>query len=69
VRFLSVDETSAAPALWFCGESGCPMVLVVLDQATGDEAVLQAMRLTALRSRLGEGGPDPATAASAETLH
>jgi hypothetical protein len=69
VRFLSLDETSAAPALWFCSESGCPVMLVVLDQATGDEAVLQAMRFTALRSRLGEGGADPATTPSAETLH
>jgi hypothetical protein len=47
-------ETGDVPAIWLYGTPGCPLVLIILDQARGREAVEQ---LAAYGRMVGEFGP------------
>src|SRR6185369_69991 len=53
-RTIRSERNPAAPAIWLYGESGCPLVLVVLDQTRGAEAAEQGM---AYHRLAGEYGP------------
>lgn len=53
VRFHCTDETGESRAISLCGEHGCPLVVMMLDQARGAAAAAQAMRFERLREIYG----------------
>src|SRR5262245_57717274 len=44
VRFHGSEEAGENRAISLCGEQGCPLVVLMLDQARGTAATAQAMR-------------------------
>jgi hypothetical protein len=53
VRFHGAPETGESRAISLCGERGCPLVVMVLDQAHGHEAAAQADRFERLLTTYG----------------
>ena len=53
VRFHGRDETGESRAISLCGERGCPLVVVVLDQLRDGDAEAQAARFERLRTEYG----------------
>ena len=53
VRFHCTDETGESRAISLCGEHGCPLVVMMLDQARGSAATAQATRFERLREVYG----------------
>jgi hypothetical protein len=53
VRFHDSRETRASLAISLCGERGCPLVVVVLDQLHGADAARQAATFERLRASYG----------------
>jgi hypothetical protein len=53
VRFHGDAATGESRAIALCGERGCPLLVVVLDQLQGSEAADQAARFESLRASYG----------------
>lgn len=53
IRFHGSEETGEGRAISLCGERGCPLVVVVLDQLRDADAEVQAELFERLRSEYG----------------
>lgn len=53
VRFHQAAETGESRAISLCGERGCPLLVVVLDQTHGPAALAQTARFERLGEELG----------------
>lgn len=53
VRFHSAAQTGESRAISLCGERGCPLLVIVLDQACGAAALAQTARFERLGEELG----------------
>jgi hypothetical protein len=53
IRFHGSEETGEGRAISLCGERGCPLVVVVLDQLHDTDAEVQAACFERLRSEYG----------------
>jgi hypothetical protein len=56
VRFVEPGATCGckSPAIWFAGQSGSPLLLLVLDQTAGEERILQERAFERLRELYGD---------------
>src|SRR5690606_12526853 len=52
-RAVSGDVGHVAPAIWLYGSEGCPLVMIVLDQASGRLAAEQAGVYEKLKREFG----------------
>ena len=53
IRFHGSEETGEGRAISLCGERGCPLVVIVLDQLHDTDAAAQAACFERLRSEYG----------------